>query len=142
MSRTRSRISENSKWYISAEATSQMVAFSYRYQEYKDNYESLQNTARAINYDPQPKGTRIGRPTEEAAIRASKEKDKIKMIEDAVRETTGDTVLYRFLLRGVTDSRANVEYLISKGMPYEKTQYYAKRREYLWRLSKKFDERF
>lgn len=111
--------------------------FALRYKEWKDKYQVLSDTSKAISYD-QDRVQSSGDydPTETTGIRMAELSRNIGLIEDTVREAGAE--IYKWMLLGVTDEGATYNYLrMSKGIPCGKNMYFEKRRKFYYLLSKK-----
>ena len=110
--------------------------YAMRYNEWKDEYESLQDSLGTINYDGLPKGSTLGNPTEETGSMMAELKEKIEKIEQTVFET--DNVLCKYLLKAVTNEGITYNYLqMVMNIPCSKNTYYERRRKFYYLLSKK-----
>lgn len=110
--------------------------YAMRYNEWKDEYESLQDNLGAINYDGLPKGNALGNPTEDTGSMMAELKARIEKIEQTVVET--DDMLYKYLLKAVTNEGITYNYLqMVMNIPCSKNTYYERRRRFYYLLSKK-----
>lgn len=133
MQRQRTRVSPNNRWWLPENAFREALYFAYQYKELKDELEVIGTGERAINYDPQPKGTATSKPVEDLAIKRSKIADKIARIESACRLT--DAELYPWLILGVTDREIGYDYLSTRlNIPCSRNTYYERRRKFYYIL--------
>jgi uncharacterized glyoxalase superfamily metalloenzyme YdcJ len=112
-------------------------AHAYRYHEWRDEYEALEDTSRGIRYD-QDRVETSGDfdPVESAGIRRAELSKKIEIIEQTAMEADKD--LFQWILQGVTDEFASYKYLrMIKGIPCSYNTYYDKIHRFYYLLSQK-----
>lgn len=136
MGRTRPVI-KNNEWQLSKHEYYAAYHYALQYNEWKDMITAIASldTPDPSNAD-MPKGNGTSDPTFNKAVRVSQYRDKMKMIEDLVREA--DPCLYYWLLRGVTDERYTYDYMRMKmNIPCGKNYYGKRRRRFYYLLNEK-----
>lgn len=108
--------------------------FSLKYNEWLDEYNSLKDSVKAIQYSDMPKGSGKSDPTEKLAERRAELRRKMLKIENAAVDAGGD--IAKYILLAVINEDMTFDKLKAKGMPCERTYFYEKRRKYYWLLSK------
>jgi len=111
--------------------------YALRYNKWRDEYEALEDSSKAIRYDKDRVQTSGDfDPVEYAGIRRAELAKKIETIEKTAEEV--DESLYKWLLQGVTDSFATFKYLsMVKHMPCSRATYYRLRHRFYYSLSQK-----
>lgn len=129
------------RWKLGRHEFMAVYHYALQYQEWHDRLKALTDSMGAIVSDGQPHGSPTGNPTETLGIKRAELDEKIKKVEDAVKEATSDCDwMYPFLLRAVTDSDVTYDYLRSvMGLPCGKNIYYEHRRKFYFLLSKKLN---
>lgn len=120
------------KWqYLSAKY------YALRYNEWVNEYHDICNTSGGISYSDMPKGSlNTDSPVENAAIRAEKVHDKIKLIENTVNEA--DSELYEYLLKAVTNTDITYHQLRTlMNIPCDKNRFSRLRQKFYWLLYQK-----
>lgn len=115
-----------------------LKAFHYAmcYNDWRREYDSLVDTARAIEYSDMPHGTNTWDSTAEAAQRRAELREKMQTVEDTAYEA--DPELCRYIMYAVTNEGATYEYLQStKKLPCGKDMFYDRRRKFYYLLNKK-----
>ena len=129
--------SRKNKYYIPKEDYLTAIHYSLRYPIWKQEIDSIADTAKAIRYDKdkiQSSGDYDS--TFEAAVKLT-ESDiakKVKLIDDTIAEVSKgmDNWLRLGVCYGLTFDQLKI-----KGMPCERDMYYQMRRHYYYELSKK-----
>ena len=129
--------SKKNRYYIPKEDYLTAIHYSLRYPIWKQEIDSIADTAKAIRYDKdkiQSSGDYDS--TFEAAVKLS-ESDiakKVKLIDDTITEVSKgmDNWLRLGVCYGLTFDQLKI-----KGMPCERDMYYQMRRHYYYELSKK-----
>ena len=129
--------SRKNKYYIPKEDYLTAIHYSLRYPIWKQEIDSIADTAKAIRYDKdkiQSSGDYDS--TFEAAVKLS-ESDiakKVNLIDDTISEVSKgmDNWLRLGVCYGLTFDQLKI-----KGMPCERDMYYQMRRHYYYELSKK-----
>lgn len=111
--------------------------YALRYNEWVSEYQDICNTAVGITYSDMPKGSlNTDSQVEEAAIKASKVHDKIKLIEDTVIEVEPE--LYEYLLKAVTNTDITYHQLRTlMNIPCGKNLFSRLRQKFYWLLYQK-----
>lgn len=111
--------------------------YALRYNKWKDEYNSLEDSSEAIRYDKDKVLTSGNyNQVEAAGIRRAELAKKIEIIEQTAEEA--DTQLSKWILQGVTQYFATYKYLSTvKNIPCGKDKYYNTRRKYYYLLSQK-----
>ena len=129
--------SKKNRYYIPKEDYLTAIHYSLRYPIWKQEIDSIADTAKAIRYDKdkiQSSGDYDS--TFEAAVKLS-ESDiakKVNLIDDTISEVSKgmDNWLRLGVCYGLTFDQLKI-----KGMPCERDMYYQMRRHYYYELSKK-----
>jgi hypothetical protein len=108
-----------------------------QYPEWRRELAELTNTIKAMQYGQEGKGSPSqASQTEHLAIKRMELEEKCKRIEQTAIEA--DTVIYPWILEGVTTDYATYRYLRdSKKIPCGKKMYYERRRKFYYLMSKK-----
>lgn len=130
------RSAKTGKWKISKHAFYAALHYALQYPEWKDEYEMLSDSTRAIVYDnPCVQVTIDANPTERLAERRAELADKIRIVEEAAKEA--EPSLYNWLLMGVTREYATFSFLQGLDIPCGKDMYYDRRRKFYYLLAGK-----
>ena len=126
MPQIRSKISERSPYYISKYRFLELKNFCRQYDEWKAEISrvSLYGARSAI------RGSEIGRPVENAAIRIEVLKRRIKSVEQASIATDPD--IYPWILKCVTKG---IGY-DGLDVPCSRDYFYSRYRKFFWHLDK------
>lgn len=109
--------------------------YALQYNEWKDRHDSIIGL-HSVASDGQPKGTKVGNPTESQGIKAADLNSKMKIIEDTVSEVAPD--IYKWLLKAVTNEGITYVYLSTvMQIPCGKKYYYERRRRFYYLLAQK-----
>lgn len=82
------------------------------------------------------KGTTVGKPTENSAVRNALIASRVELIEQTAIEAAPD--IYQYILLAVTNEGYTFNYLkMMKGLPCGKNKFYQRRRNFYYLLSKK-----
>lgn len=109
--------------------------YALRYNAWKEEYRHLGGLS-AVNFDGMPHGSGSGNSTERAGIRRAELGEKIAAIEQAAHET--DESLCKYILKGVTETWANYDYLDKvENIPCGRTRYMMLRRKFYYILARK-----
>ena len=101
------------------------------YEDATDTSKGIDNSREKVQTSPVPDGV------ENAAIRSSELHDKIRTVEDTVKEAAPE--IYPWLLLAVTTEGVTYKYLsgLEKPIPCGKDYYYLRRRRFYYMLSHK-----
>ena len=126
MPQIRSKISERSPYYISKYRFLELKNFCRQYDEWKVEISrvSLYGVRNAI------KGSEIGRPVENAAIRIEALKRRLKAVEQA--SIAADPDIYPWILKCVTKG---IGY-DGLDVPCSRDYFYGRYRKFFWHLDK------
>ena len=129
------------KYELSKNRYYEMYYYALQYNEWKDELKYKYDTSKAINYSDMPKANSInGSPTEDTAIKCAELQHKIEMIENAAK--ISDPELYKYILKGVTNSDISYNYLSTvMNIPCSANTYYDRRRKFYWILSQNVDKK-
>lgn len=108
--------------------------YSLKYNEWLDEYNSLKDSVKAIQYTDVPRGSGISDPTEKLAERRDELRRKMLKIENAAVDAGGD--IAKYILMAVINEDVTFNQLEAKGIPCGKNYFYERRRKYYWLLSK------
>lgn len=127
-------------WQLSKHEFYFVYHYALQYTEWNDMVNAI---ASIDTPDPDesdmPKGNGISDTTFRKAVKISKYKDKMRMIENLVRET--DATIYCWLLKGVTTEGCTYNYLkMVMNIPCGKNYYYEKKRKFYYLLSKRLEQ--
>ena len=132
----RAELSQKNKWWIPKHAFYTAYHYALQYDDWKREYASLDGGVGAVKMDGMPHSTDVGDPTPNIGIRRAELADKMRLIEDTVKEV--DAILYPWLIVAVTKEDINYNYLQTMmRIPCGKNMYYNKRRQFYYILSKR-----
>lgn len=134
MNKNRPELSPKNKYWISKYKYYEMRYFCLQYPEWKNIYDCLDDT-RLPSINNTIHNGDISNPTEELAITKTLYLDKIKMIEETVKETDED--LSEYLLKAVTQDLSYTYLSGVLNIPCSRGTYYDRYRKFFWLLSKK-----
>lgn len=109
-------------------------AYSLKYPRWLNQYNSLKDAVKAINYDNT--GGPSGRISDTTADNATKRmiiRGKMMKVEQCAFEAGGD--LAEYILKSVIDENVTFEDMKAAGMPCERRCFYEKRRKYYYLLN-------
>lgn len=131
------KLSKKNKWWIPPHAIYMAYHCAMRYNEYKDEYKSLENSLSSSGIDGMPHGSGgISDPTERIAIKKAELRNKMEMIEETAKEA--DEQLYHWIMKAVTNDNITFVYLKNvMGIPCSRNTFYDRRRKFYYLLSKK-----
>lgn len=127
------------KYRIDRHAFLMSYHYCLQYQRWKDEYNTVMNTSRGIDYAAdRVQASPAGDSLERTAIRMADLSQRIDMIDETARQAGGD--LYKYLLIAVTNEGVGWKYLrYTMGMPCERTKYYQMRRHFYYLISQKIN---
>lgn len=132
----RAELSQKNKWWISKHAFYTAYHYALQYDDWKCEYNALDGAVGAVKVDGMPHSTEVGNPTPSIGMRRAELAEKMRLIEDTVREV--DEFLYPWLIVAVTKEGVNFNYLQTMmNIPCCKNVYYNKRRHFYYILCKK-----
>ena len=127
--------SEKSKYYIPREDYLTAIHYSLRYPLWLAEVKAKADTSKAIRYDKEKvQVSNDFDSTSEAAIRISEINEKIKLIDEVIKQVAPDM---EYWLRLGVCYGLTFEQLKSKGLAYERDAYYLMRRHYYYELSRR-----
>lgn len=119
-----------SDFNISRAKYNELKYFCMQFSEKKQKLRSIEGL-KAVSYDGMPKGSNVGQPTEQEAVRNASLQADIDLIVQTAQEADKD--IYPWLLKNVTE-----------GIPYEwmevpkgRRQFYESRRYFFYLLAQK-----
>jgi hypothetical protein len=128
--------SQKSKYYLEKEELLTVYHYCRQYPHWKRQLAELDPpNIRSVVIDGLPHGSGSGDTTARTAIRRVDLERKIRTVEDTVREVTPE--YWRGMLAGVTENRPYYNIRQHYHIPVGENEYYRKRREIYWRISKK-----
>ena len=138
--RIRSEHSVRGKWWLPKYKFLTAYYYALQYQEWKNEYKTLEDSSKAIRYDvPRVQTTRDADPTEELGTKRAELRRKMDEIEGLATAAGAD--LSRWLLIGVTQEHATYNYLKEVlNMPCGKNAYTDRRARFYFELSKKLEK--
>lgn len=123
------------EWQISKQEFYTAYHYALQYEDWNAMIEAEASLSGGNN-DGMPHGTGTSDPTFQKAMRISKYADKMRLIEETVKEVAPE--IYTWLLRGVTHENCTFKYLsMMMKIPCGQTYYYEKRRQFYYQLSQK-----
>lgn len=133
--RIRNEHSVNSKYYLPKHKYMTALHYALQYQEWKNEYNTLTDSSRAIRYDQdRVQSSSDSDPTEQLAMRRAELKQKMDEIEKIAREAAPD--FSKYLMIGVTQEGMSFNYLhYSLGMPCSQYMYNDRRGKFYYILS-------
>lgn len=140
MTTIRPKLSKKNPYWISVKEFRTVYYFALQYREWKQEYDILANKGPGIaGYGDQEHISDGCSSTERNAMKLAALSAKIDMIESTLKDAASD--IYEYLLIGVTEEGASYKYLRMKyDIPCGKDYYYAARRRFYWKLSKKLND--
>ena len=123
------------KYGISKHRYMELMGFCRQYPEWKQALQEITYIRGKEHYaSPKPTNYNVGDPVGNSVIRKTILETKIKLIEDAAKETDKD--LYEYIIKGVCYN-VPITYLeMIEGMPCGKSAYFEKRRYFFYLLDK------
>lgn len=119
-----------SKWRFA-----ELYAYTLQYWDWKNELENYPYLS-AQDIDGMPKGSSIGDPAGEMAIRIAALATKVSNIENSARLCSPDKHIQEAVLKGVTTAESSYEWLQAQGKIYcGRRQYYEARRRFYWHLN-------
>ena len=138
--RIRNEHSVRSKWWLPKYRYMTAYYYALQYNEWKNEYRTIGDTSKAIQYDNvrvQTSGD--DDPTERTGMRRVELRRKMDEIEE-IAEAAG-AELAQWLLIGVTQEGASYKYLFNNlKMPCSENKYYSIRSKFYFELSKKLEK--
>ena len=126
---------KKSEWNITKHEFYTAYHYALQYDDWKNMIEAESNLS-AIVQSGMPHGSGTSDPTYTKALKISEYRDKMRLIEETVREAGEE--IYIWLLCAVTNENCTFNYLSTKmNIPCGQTYYYDKRRKFYYLLSKK-----
>lgn len=124
------------RYAISSREYAYARAYSYKYNEWLEEYNSLKDSVKGISYDAEGHGSgSVSDSTGSLAARRAELRNKMLKVEHAAWEAGED--IAKYILIAVTNENVTFNVLKQKyKMPVEKTLYYDRRRKYYYLLSK------
>jgi hypothetical protein len=131
----RPEISKKSKYWIDKHRHYELKHFCLQYPLWKRTYADLNGSSISTSkFESIPGHDIPSDPTATCAIKKTYYLERIKLIEDAAKET--DEFLYKYILKAVTEE-LSFTYLKSKmNIPCGRDTYYDRYRRFFWLLSK------
>lgn len=103
----------------------QGIYFCQRYREFREKLHDLEFTIHSADMNSD-RGRGVSNSiVEAAAMKAVKYRQKIYIIENAVRTIEGVGVMYEYMLRAVTDEFETYGHLQMQGLPLSRNAFYA-----------------
>lgn len=119
------------KYNISKRAFQTAYNYCLQYPEWKEELNAKRDTRAGQNLTGQPGSHNCIDSTADVAIETTEIMQKIKKIEDAVKEAVGkEEELYPYLLYYVTTEYCTFKTLKARGIPCERTCFYEMRRKF------------
>lgn len=109
--------------------------FSLKYPEWLDEYNTLKDSVKAVNYDQEGHGSgKVNDSTGELAAKRAEIRRKMLLIEHAAFDAGGE--IGEYILKSVIYEDVTFEDMKAQGLPCERTMFYERRRKYYYLLSK------
>ena len=126
------------KYGISKHAFNTAYSYCLQYNDWVDELKTRLNTLKSPQITGMP-GSHSGKDaTQELAERRAELTERMKKVEDTVREAVGeDTELYSYLLKYVTTEGATFRMMSQQGIPCERTMFYRIRRRFYFLMAQK-----
>ena len=132
----RAELSQKNKWWIPKHAFYTAYHYALQYDDWKREYNALDGAVGAVKVDGMPHGSEVGNPTSTIGIRRAELAEKMRVIEETVKEV--DEALFPWLIVAVTKEDINYNYLLTMmRIPCSRNVYYGLRRQFYYRLCKK-----
>lgn len=108
--------------------------FALKYPEWLEQYNSLKDSVKAINYDQAGYGKGvISDKTQDYATKRAEIRDKMLKIEHCAFDAGGE--IGEYILKSVIYEDQTFEDMKALGMPCERTMFYERRRKFYYLLS-------
>ncbi|MCD8372221.1 MAG: hypothetical protein LUD27_02840 [Clostridia bacterium] len=131
----RPEVSKKNRYWIDRHRYYELKHFCLQYPIWKKSYTSLDSMVRFANdISNSSKTNKTQRPVEDCVIAREYFYDRIKMVEDAAKET--DDVLGTYILKAVTEGLSYDCLRAKYNVPCCKDTYYNLYRRFFWLLSK------
>lgn len=132
----RAELSQKNQYWMPKHAFYAAYHYALQYNDWKLEHSVLDGAAGAVVSDGMPRGSGIGNSTQEIGIKRAELAEKMRTIEETVREV--DEFLYPWLIVAVTRENVSFHYLQTMmHIPCGRDSYYAKRRQFYYLLGKK-----
>lgn len=133
--KTRPELSLHNPYWIDRHRYYELKHFCLQYPLWKKSRSAVDGTKKAvITSILNSKTNVINSPTERCAEERVFYSNRIDMVEKAAKET--DSILYRYILRAVTEGMSYDYLRTSLNIPCSKDTYYNLYRRFFWLLSK------
>lgn len=134
MSEIRPELSRKNKYWIPKHRYYELKHFCLQYPEWKKEYMTLgfkMEASPIIVRGQKPQG----RPVENLEISRGRLLEKLELVEYTCRAT--DPVLYKWLLRAVTEGMPFTQLKMMYDIPCERDMFYDRYRKFFWLLSRR-----
>lgn len=134
----RPAISQKNRYWIDKHRHYELKHFCLQYPSWKQEYAIYDHPSISSSMaDRMPSSNLPGDPTTNWVMRKAYYQERIKLVEDTVRQA--DRYLYDYILKAVTEE-LSYNYLKTKmGIPCGRDMYYDRYRRFFWLLSKARD---
>lgn len=128
----RAEISQKNKYWIDKHRHYELKHFCLQYPTWKKLYSSIGDITIGNNI-MRSRNNSISDPTSKMAMKRLMYKNRIDMVEQAAREA--DPVLYKYILKAVTEGLSFTHLRTKLQMPCGRDMYYDRYRKFFWILS-------
>lgn len=130
----RPEVSTKNKYYIDKHRHYELKHFCLQYPVWKRAYAALLDLSIvSAGLTELPSGSGVSDITSKSAIRRAYYSDKIKLVEETVKET--DPYLYEYLLKAVTEGLSYTYLRTILEIPCGRDMFYDRYRKFFWLLS-------
>lgn len=130
----RPEISEKNKYYIDKHRHYELRHFCLQYPEWRRKYASFGEVCPTISrFDPVYSSNSKSDPTLDWVIKREYYSERIKLIEEAAKET--DYILYKYILKAVTEGLSYTYLKTILRIPCSRDIYYDRYRRFFWILN-------
>jgi hypothetical protein len=132
----RAKISEKNKYYVDKHRYYELKHFCLQYKEWKKAYASCcESVIFASNYEEHISSNSHSDITAKYATLRAQYAKKIMLVEGAAMEA--DPILYRYILKAVTEGLSYTYLKNTMNIPCGKDMYYDRYRRFFWLLNNK-----
>lgn len=132
----RATISEKNKYYIDKHRYYELKHFCLQYKEWKKAYASCcESVIFASKFEQMPTSSMPSDLTAKYATLRAQYAEKITLVEQSAMEA--DPVLYRYILKAVTEELSFTYLKTNMNIPCGRDMYYDRYRKFFWILNNK-----
>lgn len=130
----RAEVSMKNRYWIDKHRHYELKHFCLQYPMWKKAYKDFTDVGVPLStIEHYPTSNLPGDPTAKRVIMKTNLEEKIDLIENAAKEA--DRYLYKYIIKGVTESLSYVQLKTRFNIPCGKDMYYDRYRRFFWLLS-------